>query len=62
MKIEPLCAQLMCAISVRNLCVQLIFEWPEMAKNEILDFSDPTCVSLGYFIHILYVNVVILLK
>ena len=21
-----------------------------MAKNEILDFSGPTCVSLGYFI------------
>ena len=28
-----------------------IFELPEIAKNEILDFSGPTCVSYGYFIH-----------
>ena len=26
-----------------------------MAKNEVLDFSGPTCLSSGYFIHILYV-------
>ena len=31
--------------------------WDAMAKNEILDFLDTTCVSQGYFIHILYVNV-----
>ena len=28
----------------------MIFELPEMAKTEILNFSVPTCVSLGYFI------------
>ena len=28
----------------------MIFELPEMAKNEILDFSGPTCVSYRYFI------------
>ena len=32
------------------LCMQWIFELPEMAKNKILDFLDPTCVSYGYFI------------
>ena len=30
-----------------------------MAKNKILDFSGPTCVSYGYYIHILYVNIVL---
>ena len=28
----------------------IIFELPEMAKNEILDFSGPTSVSYGNFI------------
>ena len=28
----------------------IIFELPEMAKIEILDFSGPTCVSSGYFL------------
>ena len=32
-------------------------ELPEMAKNEILDFSGPTFVSYGCFINILYVYV-----
>ena len=27
-----------------------IFDLPEMAKNEILDFSGSTCVIWGYFI------------
>ena len=31
------------------LCMQWIFDLLEMAKNEILDFSGPTCVSYGYF-------------
>ena len=30
-----------------------------MSKNEILDFSGSTFVSYGYFIHVLYVNVVL---
>ena len=28
----------------------MIFKLPEMAKNEVLGFSGPTCVSWGYFI------------
>ena len=28
-----------------RLCFTMIFEWPEMAKHEILDFSGPTCLS-----------------
>ena len=35
------------------------FELPEMAKNKVLDFSGPTCLSKGYFMHILYVKVVL---
>ena len=27
------------------------FELPEMAKNENLDFSGPTCLSWDYFIN-----------
>ena len=34
-----------------NLNVCLCDEFPEIAKSEILDFSGPTCVSWGYFIH-----------
>ena len=30
----------------------------KLQKNEISDFSGPTCVN-GYLIHILYVNVVL---
>ena len=37
----------------------MIFERPEMAKHEILDFSGPTCLSYGYFVNILYVKVVL---
>ena len=33
------------------------FELPEMTKSEVLDFSGVTCLSEGYFIHILYVKV-----
>ena len=33
-----------------NVAYAMIFELPEVAKNEILDFSRPTCVSYGYFI------------
>ena len=29
------------------LCVQKFFELPEMAKNEVLDFSGPTCMNQG---------------
>ena len=28
-----------------NICVCDEFELPEMTKNEVLDFSDPTCLS-----------------
>ena len=49
MKIEPLACILM-------LVCEMNFELPEMAK---IKFSGPTCVSSGYFIHILYVNVVL---
>ena len=31
------------------LGMRWIFELPEMAKNEILDFSGPTCVCVGLF-------------
>ena len=30
------------------LCMGRIFVLPEMAKNEILDFSGPTCVSKSF--------------
>ena len=30
-----------------------------MAKDEVFDFSGPTCLSSGYFILILYANVVL---
>ena len=43
-----------------NVCVcSEFFELPEMVKIEVLDFSGPTCMSWGYFIHILYLNVVL---
>ena len=38
---------------------EMIFELPEMAKSEVLDFSGPIYLSWGYFIHIFYVKVVL---
>ena len=43
MKIEPVTC-------ISMFVYAMIFELPEMAKNEILNFSGPTCVSYGYFI------------
>ena len=37
-------------VSAINFVCYKFFELPEMAKNYILDFSSPTCVSWGYFI------------
>ena len=42
----------------------MIFELPEMAKSEILDFSGPTCVNVKVWVRvisssILYVDVVL---
>ena len=35
------------------------FEQPEMSKKWTLYFLGPTCLSSDYFIHILYVKVVL---
>ena len=42
----------------------MIFELPEMAKSEILDFEGPTCVNVKVWVRviswsILYVDVVL---
>ena len=52
MKIEPVTYILMVVYAIN-------FELPEIAKSEVLHFSGPTCLSYGYFIHILYVKVVL---
>ena len=42
-----------------TVCVCDEFLAARNGKNAVLDFSGQTCASKGYFIHILYVNVVL---
>ena len=39
--------------------LQWILRCQKYQKSEALDFSGPTCLSEGYFVHILYVKVVL---
>ena len=54
MKIGPVVC-----ISMFECTVLWMFELPEIAKNEVADFSGQPCVTVGYFIHILYVKLIL---